>query len=46
MTSAGKDPAAPGAYEGMGKIYDFLYRMGQVRVPAVAAVRRSVVGAA
>lgn len=38
LTEAGKDPAAPDAYEGMGKIYDFLYRLGQVKVPAVAAV--------
>jgi enoyl-CoA hydratase len=28
-TSAGKDPAAPVAYEGMGKIYDSFYRLGQ-----------------
>jgi hypothetical protein len=33
LTSAGKDPAAPEAYEGMGKIYDSFYRLGQVRVP-------------
>jgi enoyl-CoA hydratase/carnithine racemase len=45
LTSAGKDPAAPEAYEGMGKIYDSFYRLGQVRVPTVAAVRGSAVGA-
>jgi enoyl-CoA hydratase/carnithine racemase len=45
LTSAGKDPAAPDAYEGMGKIYDSFYRLGQVRVPTVAAVRGSAVGA-
>jgi enoyl-CoA hydratase/carnithine racemase len=44
-TSAGKDPVAPDAYEGMGKIYDSSYRWGQVRVPMVAAVRGSAVGA-
>ena len=45
LTSAGKDPAAPDAYEGMGRIYDSFYRLGQVRVPTVAAVRGSAVGA-
>src|SRR5215211_778832 len=45
LTSAGKDPAAPDAFEGMGKIYDSFYRLGQVKVPTVAAVRGSAVGA-
>ena len=45
LTSAGQDPAAPEAYEGMGTIYDSFYRLGQVRVPTVAAVRGSAVGA-
>jgi enoyl-CoA hydratase len=45
LTAAGKDPAAPEAYEGMGKIYDSFYRLGQVKVPTVAAVRGSAVGA-
>jgi enoyl-CoA hydratase/carnithine racemase len=45
LTSAGKDPAAPDAFEGMGKIYDSFYRLGQVEVPTVAAVRGSAVGA-
>ena len=45
LTSAGKDPAAPEAYEGMGTIYDSFCRLGQVRVPTVAAVRGSAVGA-
>src|SRR3954451_15717674 len=45
LTSAGQDPAAPEAYEGMGTIYDSFYRLGQVRVPTVAAVRGSDVGA-
>ena len=44
LTSAGLDPAAPDAYEGMGRIYDSFYRLGQVRVPTVAAVRGSAVG--
>ena len=45
LTDAGKDPAGAEAYEGMGKIYDSFYRLGQVRVPTVAAVRGSAVGA-
>src|SRR6185503_7837039 len=45
LTSAGQDPAAPDAYVGMGAIYDSFYRLGQVRVPTVAAVRGSAVGA-
>ncbi|MGY1722277.1 enoyl-CoA hydratase/isomerase family protein [Blastococcus sp. SYSU DS0533] len=45
LTSAGKDPAAPDAYAGMGRIYDSFYRLGQVKVPTVAAVRGSAVGA-
>ncbi len=45
LSAAGRDPAAPEAYEGMGRIYDSFYRLGQVRVPTVAAVRGSAVGA-
>ncbi|KQS58853.1 enoyl-CoA hydratase [Geodermatophilus sp. Leaf369] len=45
LTDAGRDPAAPDAYAGMGAIYDSFYRLGQVRVPTVAAVRGSAVGA-
>src|SRR4051794_41774384 len=45
LTSAGKDPAAPDAYQGMGRIYDSFYRLGQVKVPTVAAVRGSAGGA-
>jgi enoyl-CoA hydratase/carnithine racemase len=45
LTSACKDSAAPEAYEGMGKIYDALYRLGQVKVPTVAAVPGSAVSA-
>ena len=45
LTAAGRDPAAPEAYEGMGRIYDSFYRLGKVGVPTVAAVRGSAVGA-
>ena len=44
LLEAGKDPAAPQPYEGMGKIYDSIYRLGQVKVPTVAAVRGSAAG--
>ena len=45
LTDAGRDPAAPEAYAGMGAIYDSFYRLGQVQVPTIAAVRGSAVGA-
>lgn len=45
LLDAGTDPAAPAAYDGMGTIYDSFYRLGQVRVPTIAAVRGSAVGA-
>ncbi|KQS73680.1 enoyl-CoA hydratase/isomerase family protein [Modestobacter sp. Leaf380] len=45
LLDAGKDPAAPDAYAGMGAIYDSFYRLGQVQVPTIAAVRGSAVGA-
>ena len=45
LTDAGKDPALAENYEGMTKIYDSFYRLGQVKVPTVAAVRGSAVGA-
>lgn len=45
LTAAGRDPSEASAYEGMTRIYDSFYRLGQVRVPTVAAVRGSAVGA-
>jgi len=42
---AGRDPAEASNYEGMSAIYDSFYRLGQVKVPTVAAVRGSAVGA-
>jgi enoyl-CoA hydratase/carnithine racemase len=44
LTSAGKDPAAPEAYEGMGMIYESFYRLGQVKVPTVAAAAMALFG--
>ena len=45
LTAAGRDPAEAGAYERMSTIYDSFFRLGQVSVPTVAAVRGSAVGA-
>jgi enoyl-CoA hydratase len=45
LTDAGRDPAAPDAYAGMGAIYDSFSRLGQVAAPTIAAVRGSAVGA-
>jgi enoyl-CoA hydratase len=45
LTDAGRDPAEASNYEGMSAIYDSFYRLGQLRVPTVAAVRGSAVGA-
>src|ERR1700710_1897466 len=45
LTEAGRDPAAPDAYAGMGAIYDSFFRLGPVKVPTIAAVRGSAVGA-
>jgi len=45
LTDAGRDPAAPEAYDGMTGIYASFYRLGQVKTPTIAAVRGSAVGA-
>ncbi|MCU1604800.1 MAG: putative enoyl-CoA hydratase echA14 [Modestobacter sp.] len=45
LADAGRDPAAPDTYAGMGAIYDSFYRLGQVKAPTIAAVRGSAVGA-
>jgi enoyl-CoA hydratase len=45
LTDAGRDPAKPDSYAGMGAIYDSFYRLGQVKAPTIAAVRGSAVGA-
>lgn len=45
LTDAGNDPALAENYDGMTKIYDSFYRLGQVQVPTIAAVRGSAVGA-
>ncbi len=45
LTDAGRDPAEAGAYEGMSAVYNSFFRLGQVKVPTIAAVRGSAVGA-
>lgn len=45
LTAAGKDPAESWAYESLSAIYESFARLGRVKVPTVAAVRGSVVGA-
>jgi enoyl-CoA hydratase len=45
LTEAGKDPSAELAYDGMSRIYESFYRLGQVKAPTIAAVRGSAVGA-
>src|SRR4051812_18472080 len=45
LTDAGRDPADASNYEGMSAIYDSFYRLGQLQVPTIAAVRGSAVGA-
>jgi enoyl-CoA hydratase/carnithine racemase len=45
LIEAGKDPAAEPAYDGLSRIYDSFYRLGQVKAPTIAAVRGSAVGA-
>src|SRR3954463_724616 len=37
LTEAGRDPAAPDAYTGMGAIYDSFYRLRPGKAPASAA---------
>ncbi len=45
LTEAGTDPSAEPAYDGMSRIYESFYRLGQVKAPTIAAVRGSAVGA-
>src|SRR4051812_50192911 len=44
LTDAGRDPADASNYEGMSAIYDSFYRLGQLKVPTIAAVRGSAGG--
>jgi enoyl-CoA hydratase len=45
LTAASQDPAGAAGFEGVGAIYGSFHRLGQVKVPTIAAVRGSAVGA-
>lgn len=45
LAQAGRDPAAPAAFSGMGAIYRAFARVGELEPPTIAAVRGGAVGA-
>jgi enoyl-CoA hydratase len=45
LADAGKDPAAPDAFSGLGTVYRSFARVGELEPPTVAAVRGGAVGA-
>jgi enoyl-CoA hydratase len=45
LADAGRDPAAPEAWEGIGHVYRSFARVGELEPPTVAAVRGGAVGA-
>ncbi|HEV7845578.1 MAG TPA: enoyl-CoA hydratase-related protein [Thermoleophilaceae bacterium] len=45
LEAAGRDPADPEIYEGLGAVYRSFARVGELRAPTVAAVRGGAVGA-
>lgn len=45
LADAGRDPAAPEAYEGLGAVYRSFARVGELEPPTIAAVRGGAVGA-
>lgn len=45
LAAAGKDPAAPEYFEGMGSIYRAFERVGELLPPTIAAIRGGAVGA-
>ena len=45
LAAAGKDPAAPEAFAGLGAVYRSFQRVGELEPPTVAAVRGGAVGA-
>ena len=45
LAEAGRDPAAPEAFEGLTKVYRSFARVGELAPPTVAAVRGGAVGA-
>jgi enoyl-CoA hydratase len=45
LAEAGRDPAAPETYAGIGAVYRSFARVGEVEPPTIAAVRGGAVGA-
>jgi enoyl-CoA hydratase len=45
LADAGRDPATPDAYAGIGDVYRSFQRVGELEPPTVAAVRGGAVGA-
>lgn len=45
LAEAGRDPAAPEAWEGMGDVYRSFARVGELQPPTIAAIRGGAVGA-
>ncbi|MEX1141116.1 MAG: enoyl-CoA hydratase-related protein [Thermoleophilaceae bacterium] len=45
LADAGRDPAAPEAYAGLGDVYRSFARVGELEPPTVAAIRGGAVGA-
>lgn len=45
LAEAGRDPAAPEAWEGIGDVYRSFARVGELQPPTIAAIRGGAVGA-
>jgi enoyl-CoA hydratase len=45
LADAGRDPAAPEAYTGLGVVYRSFARVGELEPPTIAAIRGGAVGA-
>jgi len=45
LAAAGRDPAGPEAWQGIGEIYRSFQRVGELEPPTVAAIRGGAVGA-
>lgn len=45
LATVGQDPAEPSRYGMTGVVYEAFYRVGQAKVPTIAAVRGAAVGA-
>lgn len=45
LAAAGRDPAGPESFEGMGAVYRSFERVGELEPPTIAAVRGGAVGA-